>query len=216
MKEISEVKFRSILCPVAYLLTPKQRTITRFMNIDATITWAVDVLNNFSQLTKEEQDAFEFLHKYQDLILELNKLSCCTNKILKNLKESGLSVETSNATLLELDQLQKSDNIRLSSVGNELAIHIQQKQQKLSHATTDTSKEIVWHCSSDVIESLFGYYKRIKSPNPMNGVTKQVFLLSFMTFTCLRRGGIKNININDFLVGNTLEEIDDWAKNISP
>jgi hypothetical protein len=38
-----------------------------------------------------------------------------------------------------------------------------------------------WHVSSDIIESVFGFYKAKKSPDPMNGVTGQIFLLPVLT-----------------------------------
>jgi hypothetical protein len=34
--------------------------------------------------------------------------------------------------------------------------------------------------SFDVIESLFGDYKERKSPNKMNGITKQIFILPLL------------------------------------
>jgi hypothetical protein len=42
-------------------------------------------------------------------------------------------------------------------------------------------EKTVWSISSDGIESLFGYSKTRKSPNSLNGVTRQVLLLPLRT-----------------------------------
>ncbi len=69
-------------------------------------------------------------------------------------------------------------------------------------------KETVYHCSSDIIESLFGNYKSRKSKNKLNGVTSLVFILPVMT-----RLNDKNKNKLDFkkiMEKVYLREIHQW------
>ena len=42
-------------------------------------------------------------------------------------------------------------------------------------------EKYVWTVSSDILESAFGYTKTRKSPNPLNGVTTQIFILPVLT-----------------------------------
>jgi hypothetical protein len=46
---------------------------------------------------------------------------------------------------------------------------LQEEQGKLMDEKT------VWHASSDIMESIFGFYKFRKSKNQLNGITLYVF-----------------------------------------
>ena len=62
------------------------------------------------------------------------------------------------------------------------------------------------HVSSDIIESMFGAYKGRKSPNKMNGVTKHVFVLPFLTNIKKMKGG----DFKYYLEKTILKDLDDW------
>jgi hypothetical protein len=70
MHEVSEVKFREVMRPSAYLLPPKQRTTARFMNLSGIVDWAAKIVQVFSKLTEAEQNVFEFLFRYIRLLGE--------------------------------------------------------------------------------------------------------------------------------------------------
>jgi hypothetical protein len=42
-------------------------------------------------------------------------------------------------------------------------------------------EKTVWHASSDIIESIFGFYKFRKSKNQLNGITPYVLVLPLLT-----------------------------------
>ena len=44
MQEVTQIKFREIMRPGAYLLPPGQRTVARFMNLSETVSWASRML----------------------------------------------------------------------------------------------------------------------------------------------------------------------------
>jgi hypothetical protein len=209
VKEIAAVKSREVMRPTAYLLPPKQRTIARFMNISDTMNWAAQVLLMLPLLTKEEQNVFDFLNQYRDLIAEWQELLATTTPLLKRLKEKGLSVQTMETCLEEIKKLQHSSWERLRRVGNELAQYFQKLKEKLPNAET------AWHCSSDIIESLFGYYKNRKSPNSMNGVTKQILWLPLTTAIDSKKG-VLHLNFKEYLEKNTLATINKWRNTHLP
>ena len=175
MKEVSGVKFREVMRPSAYLLPPKQRTIACFMNLSGIADWASNLLQVLKKLSESEQQVFAFLWCYACLIGELCLVFSCANKVMKCLKSKGLSEATTAECLAEITVLQSSPQLRVRAVGDGLAEYINEEKKKLR------DNEAVWHISSDVIESLFGYYKKIKSPNPLNGVTTQILVLPLLT-----------------------------------
>jgi uncharacterized protein YoxC len=209
VKEIAAVKSREVMRPTAYLLPPKQRTIARFMNISDTMDWAAKVLLMLPLLTKEEQNVFDFLNQYRDLIAEWQELVATINPLLKRLKEKGLSVQTMETSLEDIKRLQHSSRERLRKVGNALAQYFQELKRKLP------KEETTWHCSSDIIESLFGYYKNRKSPNPMNGVTKQILWLP-LTTAIDSKNGVLHLNFKEYLEKNTLANINKWRESHLP
>ena len=200
MKEVTQVKFREIMRPAAYLLPPKQRTIARFMNLSETVHRAVAMLNSFDRLKDEEQKIFRFIPQNQLLIHELNSVFQTVNSILQRLKDEGLSKVSAEECLSRLKSLSTSPNQRIASVGRLMIKYLETEYSKLS----DESQR--WHISSDIIESMFGTYKGRKSPNKMNGVTKHVFILPLLA-------NIKKMKRVDFKISlekTILKDLDDW------
>jgi hypothetical protein len=208
-KETASVKFRKVMCSVAYLLSPKQRTVARFMNLSSTVNWASSMLHALPCLDKESRSIFSFLSKYKDMIISLQFLFVIVNGILKYMKEQGLSKRTIESSFIEIGKLQKSSIKSLRLVGDGLAKLFEGYRKKLPD-----NKEVEWHCSSDIIESLFGYYKSIKSPNKMNGVTSQIFLLPLKVKMCSHKS--KDMSFKKYLESTTLAEINQWTKKHLP
>jgi hypothetical protein len=204
-KETASVKSSKVMCPVAYLLPPKMRTVARFMNLFSTVNWAFCMSQVLPNLDTGVRSVFSFLQKYKDLINSLQFLFVFVNIILKRMKECGLSKETIELSFIEIGKLQSSAfrNVRL--VGDGLAKLFNGYREKLPN-----DPRVVWHCSSDIIESLFGYYKSIKSPNKMNGVTSRIFLLPLKTKTCSHKSS--EMSFKKYLESNTLAEINQWTK----
>jgi hypothetical protein len=202
-KEVSGVKFREVMCSVAYLLPPKQRTTARFMNIADTVKWASKMLRAFPRLTEDEQKVFAFLQNYVPLIEELELVISCTNKIMKRMKNSGLSYKMVQKSFKEIALLQSSSCSRVRGVGEELLQFLKDERQKLPDTQT------VWNCSSDIVESLFGRFKRIKSPNALNGVTGRIFLLPLLTRVASPEGR-KSLNVKECLEKVLLADLKQW------
>lgn len=169
---VAGVKFREVMKGTAYLLPPKQRTIARFMNLSGIVNWAADILRVFDKLKPEEQETFGFLKTFQSLIKELDAVFEMTHKMLKIIKNKGISYETiAQCSILGTQYSPKIPSI----LTDKIKMYFKDVKDKLPDATT------IWHASSDVLESLFGKYKQIASPNKLNGVTP--FVLSLCVYT---------------------------------
>lgn len=69
--------------------------------------------------------------------------------------------------------------------------------------------------SSDIIESMFGMFKYIQSPNKLNGVTTLVLHLPVM-LALKERPDLKNYNVNVRLIRTRMKDITLWRdKNLS-
>lgn len=209
MNEVSEVKFREVMRPSAHLLPPKQRTIARFMNLSGIADWASNLLQVLKQLSEPEQRVFAFLWSYVCLVGELRLIFSRANKVLKCLKTKGLSEATVSECLAEITVLQESPQLRVRAVGDGLAEYLHEEVKKLP------DKDAVWHISSDVIESLFGYYKKIKSPNPLNGVTTQILVLPLLTRMNSDQK-YANFRFKDCLEKVLMADIEKWKKKYLP
>ena len=118
------------------------------------------------------------------------------------MKNEGISESIAHETLSEIKSLTSSTE-RISALGRLMEGYITGEYGKLSEQYKN------WHISSDIIESLFGSYKAKKSPNAMNGVTKQIFFLPVPT----KMKGDTKIDNNCFkgyLERVFLKDLDTW------
>ena len=171
-KAVAGVKFREVMKETSYLLPPKQRAIARFMNLSGIVNWAADILRIFGNLTTAEQETFAFLKDFRCLIKELESVFEMTHKMLKIIKNEGISYE--NIDKCSVLGVQYSTKIPII-LTDKIKAYFKETKDKLPDATT------IWHASSDVLESLFGKFKQISSPNKLHGVTP--FVLSLCVYT---------------------------------
>jgi hypothetical protein len=164
---VAAIKFREIMKDTAYLLPPKQRSIARFMNLSHTIDWAANLLKAFPTLTQVEQQRFEFLKSYQNLIQEFVIVFEMIQQILKNIKNEGISYKNIHQCLDLIKQYTKIP----ASLITKITTYFKEELAKL------TDENTVWHASSDIIESLFGKFKQKAASNKLNGVTPLVLSL---------------------------------------
>ena len=205
MKDIARVKNREIMRPTAYLLPPKQRIVARFMNLAPCLHWAKRMLYRFDQLSEEEQRVFKFLKNHSILINELNEIIEVFNQISQSLKEKGLSHKNAQANIKKLAPLVNSPFTRVSKAAKECVNYLQQEAGKL------TAQDSAWHTSSDILESIFGVYKKRKSPNALNGVTSYVLMLPLLTKSDPKSGNIR-MDFKYALESTFLRDIDKWTK----
>jgi transposase-like protein len=208
MKDVSLVKSQEVMRPTAVLLPPKQRTISRFMNLFGTIQWAFALLGAFTKLNEEEQKVYGFLFRYETLIKELHDLYEVINSVLECLKTKGLSRETAEECFGTINRLLSSTAERGRAMGGKLRDYMNEEVSKLPKNKLP-EQQVTWNCSSDIIESLFGWDKRNASPNKMNGITTRILLLPLLTRLEPRKGK-ENINYKKCLEKVTMANLRTW------
>jgi hypothetical protein len=162
------VKFQEVMKDTAYLLPPKQRAIARFINLAHTVEWATKMTAALPKLTPKEQATFGFLRDYKSLIEELSDVFEMAHKMLKILKNEGISYQN----IEKCTDLMHFYGLKMPTVLiTKISTYLKKEKQKLPHKTT------IWHASSDVIESLFGKFKQRAATNKLNGVTSLVLSL---------------------------------------
>jgi hypothetical protein len=75
----------------AYLLPPKQRVITQFMNLNDSIDWATKMLLNLDKIPVTQRMHFMWLKAYATFIAEIRTVFCLVNQLIKLLKQQRLS-----------------------------------------------------------------------------------------------------------------------------
>ncbi len=172
-KALGQSKFKGVMKDYAYLLPPKQRTVARFMNIGESVIWTKSILDNFENLSPQEQVAFQWVKEYQDFIS--NRLILAfelIQKILAILKNKGLSYKSIGECLKTCKE-KAYENIK--DVLQRISIFLQNEKSKLPNEIAN------WHTCSDIIESMFGKFKYNLPTNPILGITYSVLQLNLMT-----------------------------------
>lgn len=200
VKQISAYQAKSVNQKLSYLRPPKQRVKARFMNQKGFVKWGAIMLERFDELNEKEKAFFSELPEHQALLKLLGKCIELAEKIAIPLKTKGLSTKTIKQAeqrlfqewFLAMNFMPITEPIKSSGfLGTQpdTSISAMMKRcedqkdlfsQFLKHLKTyiDRYKEFmitnkgVFNVSSDIIESLFGKYKRIKASNPLVGVSK--------------------------------------------
>lgn len=208
-KALSEARFKEIMKPTAYLLPPKQRTIARFMNLSPVLDWYRKMIFNFPCLKPEEWDVFGFIYLHKPIADELIKLKGLTDQLLDRFKNSGLSHDNIKWALKLCRNAKKTAEGKLLQVIEKLITYWKTERSKLP---PKQESQKGWHCSSDIIESMFGYYKLRKASNGLHGVTPFALIMPLLT----RKSAdspILNLNIKEAMETVFLTNIDKWNKD---
>jgi hypothetical protein len=208
MKELSQVKQKQVMNPVAYLLPPKQRSIARFINLSQVVEWSDKILINYAKLTTEERKIFSFIPQYSSFINELRTVLSCINSVEYEIKHNGLSFKSVKNCMKYIER-DLVGNKRVTRIAEQMVDYLKAETKKLPSSKTR------WNASSDIIESIFGVYKDRKSDNPLHGITSFVLFLPLYT----RLGAKDNIVPFDFkssLESVFMSDIDDWKKEKLP
>jgi len=209
MKELSQVKQKQVMNPVAYLLPPKQRSIARFLNLWQVVEWSDKILTNYAKLTTQERETFSFIPQYASFIDELRSVLFCINSIAYEIKHHGLSHKSIKNCVKYIERDLLLENKRVPKIAKQIVDYLKDEIKKLP------SKKTRWNASSDIIESIFGVYKNRKSPNPLHGITPFVLFLPLYT-----RIGTKDdmvpFDFKSSLESVFMSDIDDWKKDKLP
>jgi len=156
---------------IGYLMPPKRRAIARYMNLFTRIDWAYSMLQNDYRLTSVEKYYYGFVQRFASLVEELHDVMELYRHMEKLCKEKGLSHETAAECRRCITRTLLQGSERTRRLGGLLIEYIRQEESLLE---TPTSTHNI---SSDVIESVFGYYKDRMCSNKDNGFTSFVLLI---------------------------------------
>jgi hypothetical protein len=209
MKSSSQVKFREIMNPVAYLLPPKQRTVARFLNLSPIVDWSEKMLNSYNRLMPDERKTFSFIPKYASFIDELRTVLSCINAMEREFKHEGLSHQSVKNCKALMKSTLFIGNERMIKMAEQIVDYLNREVKKLPDAKT------CWHNSTDIIESTFGVYKAKKATNPLHGVTPFVLLIPLHT-RIGKKDSVVPFDFKHSLESVFMSDIDDWKKSQLP
>ncbi|MDR1594342.1 MAG: hypothetical protein LBS43_07665 [Prevotellaceae bacterium] len=128
------------------------------------------------------------------------------NKVLKTIKNNGLSCKTIDKCISILDSEMNTDDELVRQVKDDIKTYLIEEKLKVKD-----DKDCL-HASSDIIESLFGTYKFRRSKNRLDGITPYVLILPLIT----RMGKEKkrsNINFKETLENVYMKDLETWKVN---
>ena len=198
-------KFKEVMKPTAHLLPPKQRSIARFMNLSGVVKWAQKMITIQPILKPEEEKVFSYILNHKPIIEELNQIIDFVSQILEEVKRKGLSYLSIKNCIKKCESIRSHFYNKAEQVINKIIVYLKSEREKLPDSST------IWHASSDIIESLFGKYKEMKSPNNLHGVTPFVLALSLYTKVNKNKFDI-NIDFKTALENVYLRDITSWSK----
>ena len=160
----------------AVLMPPNMRSLARYMNVYDWIEWAGKVLDVYHRLSKDEKHYLGFVPRHASLVDELLDVRECMVSIMETCKNDGLSKMTAETCRKVIAcKLLSSGNERMAKLGCKMLAYFDEELKLLK---PDDKSHMI---SSDVIESMFGYYKGRKSPDKQAGITCSVLVIPLRT-----------------------------------
>lgn len=206
--QMSDIKFRHNMKKIAYILPPTQRTIARFINMDAWVKWSMSVLESYHLFGKEEQEALGFVRSNASLIYELSEVMECVKFIEHECKQHGLSKDTVRLCRKHLARTIMSGNPRMRRFAVDVDNFL---KKEVSWMDDDDSH----NNSSDIVESTFGIYKNRKSPNKLYGVTSMVLLIPIYE-KLSEANAARTYKFKEHLEAVKMKDLKAWEKGILP
>ena len=162
------------LTEVDYLMPCNMRAIARWMNLFDWVYWAKHLMSVDYMLNGYERKMYSFLQEHGGLVDELNEVMGCYRDILATCKNCGLSRETAKICIDYVSRRLVRRGDRLDRLAGMIVSYFVTEIGLLGSGDVHV-------ISSDIIESIFGWYKGKKSPNRMHGVTGFVLTLPLKT-----------------------------------
>lgn len=207
-ERVARCKKQFCMKEVAYLQSPSQRVKARFMNLSDCVAWADSMLQAFYRLQPYEQEVFSFIPMCASFIDELKEMVSCIHHVETEMKHRGLCKVTIAECRHHVSMTVMRGNYRMQMVGRQMLDYLKEEENQLDE------NEVV-NNSSDIIESMFGMFKYMQSPNKLNGVTTLVLHLPVM-LALKESPDSKNYNVNVRLMRTRMKDITLWRdENLS-
>lgn len=199
-------KAKFCMSPVARLQPPAARFKARFMNFALWAEWALDMLQSFHLLTPQERDAYSYIGEHASFVEEMAQMARTVRYIETQMKHHGLSHKVIGCCRREVISSVMTGNDRMRRVGQMMLDYLEAERDAIG-------EHDVLNNSSDIIESIFGVFKYIKSLNKLNGVTALVLDLPVMmrlSVACAAR----DYDVKRHLTDTKITHINVWSKKI--
>lgn len=213
--KLNSIRLKYHLTDMAFLLPPKQRTIARFMNLFDWVQWSGDMLKAYPTLNGKQQEAFAFVVENRPLIEELTMVMECVKGIEKRCKRDGISRDTAKLCAWAASKLITSGkaNRRTIAVGSKIGLYLIGEAEKIG------DKDKAHIISSDIIESVFGWFKTRKPSNKLCGVTASVLNIATIGKLSTKegrgrfdfKGKMETVRLVDIKEWKELNLLDNWA-----
>lgn len=209
-EELNKIRVKYHLTEKAWLLPPKMRAISRFMNLHQWVDWAERLLGCYHTLDDGMKEAYSFILPYRSLVAELGVCVKAIRHVEKICKCEGFGHRTYALCRQHIIRnVIGNANSRRAAAGLEMVAYFDRQAALLADSGD------VRHISSDIIESDFGIFKAKKSPNKLYGITSLVLMLplypKIADSSCVGTFAFKSR-----LANVKLKDIDAWAKDNLP
>ena len=216
-EKLNNTRLKYHLTDTAFLLPPKQRAIARFMNLFEWVRWAGDILKAYPTFNEKQQQAFAFVVESRPLIEELTLVMECVRDIERRCKSDGISKETAKLCAWTASGLITSGtaNKRTIAIGSKIGSYLLGEAEKIGE------KDKAHIISSDIIESVFGWYKTRKPSNKLCGVTASVLNIATIGKLSTKegrakfdfKGNMEAVRLADIKEWKDFNLLDNWAVN---
>jgi hypothetical protein len=200
-KALAAMRAKLSLSKQARIVPPKQRIMSRFMNLTPLFQWGIKMIKLMDKkiLQEEEEEKLSFLIPLRMFVTETNYILNVLERIQSLLKNKGFN---SKNAALALSYFTETDTCNAQVVKQKVSDYF---EEMLIQANGKTIS-----CSSDIIESCFGKYKEVVRCNKSVGISDLCLSIAAGMGNCTgesTRSAMENIKIND---------ISNWRKEKIP
>jgi hypothetical protein len=196
---------------LSFLSPPAQRSQCRYFNVERLTDWAIKLLNSSAEtLIKLVPDRspcliyskiiekLGWLADYQADLIHWNQMVTMTRGLETQLKQLGFNCQS-------LEYFQENQGEFLNS-------SLQNFQQQLLDYVTDHCSQIknkeTFLATSDVIESLFGKYKRFSARCPFKEMGQMLLTI------CLSTMNLTTAVVKDALEAISFADVEEWLAEV--
>lgn len=193
---------------LGFLMPPKQRSKSRYFNLDELVRWGINIINYLEKETEKNEQKKEgeqnrakidlklaWVKEYQESLRIWSEMLSITRSIEEKVKKEGLNPEF-------FQQFEQNCQKR---VGLEKINNFQKKiEESLKKEIEMLKEDEIRIMSTDVIESLFGKYKSFSQKSSLKEIRRMILTIPLSTIEItkelIKEGleKVKNVDIKNW------------------
>ena len=195
---------------LGFLMPPKQRSKSRYFNLDELVRWGINIINYLEKEKEKEKNGqkkegeqnrakielkLAWVKEYQESLIIWSEMLSITRSIEEKVKKEGL-----NTKFFQQFEQNCHKRVRLERIKN-----FQNKiEESLKREIEMLKEDEIRIMSTDVIESLFGKYKSFSQKSSLKEIRRMILTIPLSTIEITReliKGGlekIKNVDIKNW------------------